>query len=95
MLTRPLHHLRRNVIAYLALFLALGAGGYAKAATKTKTITVCADKRTSVLHLKNHGRCSAVADAGHVESKRSPRGARGTGPCRGAGSAGSQRVGDR
>ncbi len=58
MLTRPLHHLRRNVIAYLALFLALGAGGgYAMAATKTQTITVCADKTTGVLHLKTRGRC--------------------------------------
>jgi len=59
MLTRPLHHLHRNLIAYLALFLALGAGGgYAFAATNTKTITVCADKATGVLHLKPHsGRC--------------------------------------
>ncbi len=58
MLTRPLHHLRRNVVAYLALFLVLGAGGgYAFAATKTKTITVCADKRTGILHLKTRGRC--------------------------------------
>jgi hypothetical protein len=59
MLTRPLHHLRRNVVAYLALFLALGAGGgYAVAATKTNTITVCADKGTGILHLKPHGgRC--------------------------------------
>ena len=57
MLTRPLHHLRRNVIAYLALSrLALGAGGgYAMAATKTKTITVCADKKTGILHLKTRG----------------------------------------
>jgi hypothetical protein len=59
MLTRPLHHLRRNVITYLALFLALGAGGgYAMAATKAKTIAACADKKTGVLHLKAHGKCS-------------------------------------
>ena len=59
MLTRPLHHLRRNVIAYLALFLALGVGGgYAMAATKTKTITACADKKTGILRLKTHGKCS-------------------------------------
>ena len=32
-------------------------GGYALAASKTKTITVCADKGTGVLHLKNRGRC--------------------------------------
>lgn len=60
MLNRPLHHLRRNVVSYLALFLVLGAGGgYAFAATKTKTITVCADKGTDILHLKPHsGRCT-------------------------------------
>lgn len=58
MLTRPLHHLRRNVFAYLVVFLALGSGaGYAVAASKTKTITVCADKTTGVLHLKTRGRC--------------------------------------
>jgi hypothetical protein len=58
MLTRPLHHLRRNVIAYLAVVVALGAGGgYALAANKTKTITVCADKRTGILHLHNRGKC--------------------------------------
>ena len=62
MLLRPLHQLgrtvSRNVIAYLALFLALGAGGgYALAASNSKTITVCADKKTGLLHLKTHGRC--------------------------------------
>ena len=59
MLTRPPHHLRRNVIGYLALVLALGAfGGYAYAASRTKSITVCADKKTGILQLKNHGRCA-------------------------------------
>jgi hypothetical protein len=58
MLTRPLHHLRRNVVAYLALFLALGGGGgYALAASSNKTITVCADKKTGLLYLKTRGRC--------------------------------------
>lgn len=58
MFHRIAHHLHGNVIAYLALFLALGAGGgYAVAATHTKTITVCADKKTGVLHLLHRGRC--------------------------------------
>jgi hypothetical protein len=57
-MTRLLHHLRHNVIAYLALGVALGAGGgYAVAASRTKTITVCVDKRTGVLHLHHFGRC--------------------------------------
>jgi hypothetical protein len=55
---RILRHLRANVVAYLALGLAVGAsGGYAIAATSTKTITVCADKKTGVLHLHARGRC--------------------------------------
>ena len=51
---------RRNLIPYAALLLALvvgAGGGYALAASKTKTITVCADKKTGILHLHNHGKC--------------------------------------
>jgi hypothetical protein len=51
---------RRNPIPYFALLLVLllaVGGGYALAASKTKTITVCADKKTGVLHLKNRGKC--------------------------------------
>lgn len=60
MLTRLLRHIRKNVIAYLALFVALGAGGgYAVAASNNKTITVCADKKTGLLHLKTRGRCKS------------------------------------
>ena len=60
MLTRLLQHIRHNVVAYLALVLALGAGGgYAMAASNNKTITVCADKNTGVLHLKTRGRCKS------------------------------------
>jgi hypothetical protein len=60
MVTRLLHHIRMNVIAYLALFVALGAGGgYAVAASNDKTITVCADKKSGVLHLKTRGRCKS------------------------------------
>jgi hypothetical protein len=45
-------HLHTRVLRYLAIVLALGAGGgYAIAATSVKTITVCADKKTGVLHL--------------------------------------------
>lgn len=52
----------RNVIPYLALLLvlAVGAGGgYALAASNNKTITVCADKSTGILHLKARGRCKS------------------------------------
>ncbi|MGA2929794.1 MAG: hypothetical protein ABSG43_28170 [Solirubrobacteraceae bacterium] len=57
MLNRPLHHIRQNVIAYLALFLATGAGGgYALAAANPDPITVCVDKGSGVLHLDRHGR---------------------------------------
>lgn len=63
---RPLHHLRHagtairsNAIAWLALFLALGAGGsYALAATASNgSVVVCADNGTGVMHLAKHQRC--------------------------------------
>jgi hypothetical protein len=61
---RPIHrriagHVRGRAVGYVAVFvLALGVGGgYALASSKTKTITVCADKKTGVLHLKTRGRC--------------------------------------
>ncbi len=53
-------HARRHALPYvvLAFAIALGVGGgYALAASQTKTITVCADKGTGVLYLKTHGRC--------------------------------------
>jgi len=59
-MTNLLAHVRRSAIPYLALFLVLAVGlggGYALAASKTKSITVCADKQTGILHLKTHGRC--------------------------------------
>ena len=59
-MTKLLAHLRRSAVLYVALLLVLAVGlggGYALAAGKTKTITVCADKGTGVLHLKTHGRC--------------------------------------
>jgi len=59
-MTNLLAHMRRSAIPYVALLLVLAVGlggGYALAASKTKTITVCADKSTGILHLKTHGRC--------------------------------------
>ena len=52
----------RNLIPYLALLVVLvvgAGGGYALAASGTKTITVCADKSTGILHLKTRGRCKS------------------------------------
>jgi hypothetical protein len=60
-MTDLLARARRNAIPSAALLLVLAiaaGGGYALAASKTKTITVCADKGTGVLHLKTRGgRC--------------------------------------
>ncbi len=79
-MTSVLRHLRRNVVAYVALLVALGAGGgYAVAATTGKTITVCADKRTGVLHLHNRGRCarSQTRVRWNQQGTRGPQGAAG------------------
>ena len=52
-------HLRGNVVAYLALMVAvIGGGSYAVAATiKGKTISACASKKTGELFLHQHGSC--------------------------------------
>jgi hypothetical protein len=47
-----LEHARRNAIAYTALFLAAGGGGYAIAATNHNTIKACADAHTGTLHVQ-------------------------------------------
>lgn len=50
---RILRHLRTNVVAYLALFLSVGAGsGYAIAAGNNKTIHGCVDNGTRLLHVQ-------------------------------------------
>ena len=60
---RPLRgagrHFRSNLVAYLALVVAVTSGGsYALAATASNgTIGVCVDKGTSVMHLAKHPRC--------------------------------------
>lgn len=64
-LRAPLRHLRSNILAYLALAVAVGSGGsYALAAsTSNGTITVCVDKGSGVMHLAKHPRC------GHHQSR--------------------------
>jgi hypothetical protein len=57
-MTEILAHLRRGAVPYVALLIVLVVGlggGYALAASKTKTITACADKKTGILHLKTRG----------------------------------------
>jgi hypothetical protein len=57
-MTAFLARIRKPAIVYVALLVVLAAGGgYALAASNTKTITVCADKGTGILHLKTHGKC--------------------------------------
>jgi hypothetical protein len=51
---RAIDHLRGNVIGYLALFLAVGAGGgYALAASRSSSIHGCVVKRTGELLVKS------------------------------------------
>ena len=52
-------HVRSNVVAYLALGVAVAGGGsYALAANASNgTIAVCVDKGSGVMHLAKHPRC--------------------------------------
>lgn len=76
LLLRPLHHLRRNVISYSALFLAVGVGGgFAIAATSNKTIHGCVNNRTRALFLEK--RCRRGQSA-IVWNQRGPQGLSGT-----------------
>ena len=51
--------MRSNIVAYLALAVAVGSGGsYALAATTSNgTIGFCVDKGSGVMHLAKHSRC--------------------------------------
>jgi hypothetical protein len=70
LLTRILSYLRRNVIAFVALFFAVGAGGgYAIAAAGNKTIHGCVNNRTRVLYVQK--RCHRGQSA-LVWSKQGP-----------------------
>lgn len=55
----PLRHLRSNVVAYLALVVAVAGGGsYAFATSRSNdTVAVCVDKGSGVMHLAKHPRC--------------------------------------
>jgi hypothetical protein len=55
----PLRHLRSNIVAYLALAIAVGSGGsYALAASASNgTIAVCVDEGSGVMHVPKHPRC--------------------------------------
>jgi hypothetical protein len=70
---------RKTTIVSVALLLgviAAAGGGYALAASKTKTITVCADKGTGVLHLKNRGKCKR-GQTRVTWNQKGPQGAQG------------------
>ena len=58
-------HLRSNIVAYVALAVAVGSGGsYALAATTSNgTIAVCVDNGSGVMHVAKHPRC------GHGQSR--------------------------
>ena len=72
MLTRPLHYVRRNVISFLALFLAIGGGGgYALAAVNNTKIHGCVSKATHVLYIQK--RCGRGQNR-LVWSQQAPQG---------------------
>jgi hypothetical protein len=88
----------RNIIPYLALLVVLvvgAGGGYALAASNSKTIAVCADKKTGILHLKTRGRCksSQTRVTWNQQGPPGPQGAQGSQGATGAqGSQGVQGV---
>jgi hypothetical protein len=86
---RAVQHLRSNILAYLALFLAVGGGGgYAIAASRSTTIHACVVRHTGELLLKK--RCGR-GQAGLVWNRQGPTGAVGaTGATGAAGPTGPQ-----
>jgi hypothetical protein len=79
---RLVHHLRGNLVAYLALMLAVGgSGGYAIAATTSssgKTITACANNKTGALLLhKNASKRCATGQHKVTWNAKGPAGATG------------------
>jgi hypothetical protein len=82
MINRALSRLHGNVVAYLALFLAIGAGGgYAIAATSNTTVHGCVVKKTDELLIRSH---CARGQTKLTWAQRGPAGLRGrtgsTGP---------------
>ncbi len=83
-MTDLLAHMRRSTIPYAALLLVLvaGLGGrYARAASKTRSITVCADKKTGILHLKTRGKCKR-GQTRVTWNQKGPQGPAGVPGCR-------------
>ncbi|HXZ78155.1 MAG TPA: hypothetical protein VEH31_45775 [Streptosporangiaceae bacterium] len=83
MLTRPLHrlaaHLQRNVIAYLALTVAIGAGGgYAIPAANTRTIHACVNNHTHALFIQKRCHRGQSAIVWNQQGPQGPQGRAGT-----------------
>jgi hypothetical protein len=79
MLTRPLHrltaHLQRNVIAYLALTVAIGAGsGYAIAVANPNTIHACVNNRTHALFIQKRCHRGQSAITWNQQGPQGPQG---------------------
>ena len=90
-MTAFLARLPTSSIVVLLVVLAAGVGGgYALGASKTKTITVCADKATGILHLKTRGKCKR-SQTRVTWNQQGPQGAQGPPGAQGSqGTAGAQ-----
>jgi hypothetical protein len=78
---RILHHLRANLVAWLALFIAIGGGSYAVAASGSKTIHGCVLNKRRVLLVKARCGLGQTALRWNVQGPRGPKGDMGaTGP---------------
>jgi hypothetical protein len=73
---RIVQHLRTNVVAYLALFLAVGGGGgYALAAANNKTIHGCVNTRTHALYIQARCHRGQTQVAWNQQGPQGPTGA--------------------
>ncbi len=74
MLTRPLHHIRQNVVAYLALFVALGGTSYATLALPAGSVGSRQIRNHSITAVKLDPRSIAGSIKAWADLQATPRG---------------------
>ena len=75
---RVIHHLRRHILSYVAIFLALGGGWAIAKTTRDKTIRACVVKHTGELLIRAHCGHGQRRLIFNQQGRQGPRGAQGT-----------------